>query len=176
MSTVLKNWMWSARNYIEVHARCFVRYPDLNCKAVNRQLLWFTLSHICMQSFTRLTMSKLAEFRQLEKHLAEQLQALEALKGDAGLKKEIEFETKLRALLAEYGYSLQNVINLLDPQAGRRAPAAESKSGTRKPRQVKLYKNPNTGEIIETKGGNHKGLKEWKAEHGSDTIESWLTK
>jgi len=41
---------------------------------------------------------------------------------------------------------------------------------------VKLYKNPNTGEIIETKGGNHKGLKEWKAEHGSDTVESWLTK
>lgn len=41
-------------------------------------------------------MSKLAEFRQLEKHLAEQLQALETLKGDAGLKKEIEFETKLR--------------------------------------------------------------------------------
>lgn len=39
-------------------------------------------------------MSKLAEFRQLEKHLAEQLQALEALKGDAGLKKEIEFENE----------------------------------------------------------------------------------
>jgi len=34
----------------------------------------------------RYLMSKLAEFRQLEKHLAEQLQALEALKGDAGLK------------------------------------------------------------------------------------------
>jgi hypothetical protein len=42
-------------------------------------------------------MSKLAEFRQLEKHLAEQLQALETLKGDAGLKQEIEFETKIRA-------------------------------------------------------------------------------
>ena len=37
-------------------------------------------------------MSKLAEFRQLEKHLAEQLEALETLKGDAGLKKEIEFD------------------------------------------------------------------------------------
>ncbi|KAI2694436.1 histone-like nucleoid-structuring protein, MvaT/MvaU family [Pseudomonas sp. TNT3] len=121
-------------------------------------------------------MSKLAEFRQLEKHLAEQLQALEALKGDDGLKKEIEFETKLRALLAEYGYSLQNVINLLDPQAGRRAPAADAKSGSRKPRQVKIYKNPNTGEVVETKGGNHKTLKEWKAEHGSATVESWLTK
>jgi hypothetical protein len=121
-------------------------------------------------------MSKLAEFRQLEKHLAEQLEALEALKGDAGLKKEIEFETKLRALLAEYGYNLPNVINLLDPQAGRRAPAAGPKSKTRKPRQLKVYKNPHTGEVVETKGGNQKTLKEWKAEHGSDNVESWLTK
>jgi hypothetical protein len=121
-------------------------------------------------------MSKLAEFRQLEKHLAEQLQALEALKGDAGLQKEIDFEKKLRDLLAKYGYSLKDVINLLDPQAGRRAPAAQSQSGTRKPRQVKVYKNPNTGEVVETKGGNHKTLKEWKAKYGSDTVESWLTK
>ncbi|PTT99376.1 transcriptional regulator [Pseudomonas sp. HMWF031] len=121
-------------------------------------------------------MSKLAEFRQLEKHLAEQLQALEALKGDAGLKREIEFESKLRALLAEYGYSLLNVINLLDPQRGRRMPAAEAKAGTRKPRQVKIYKNPHTGEVVETKGGNHKTLKEWKAEHGAAIVESWLTK
>lgn len=121
-------------------------------------------------------MSKLAEFRQLEKHLAEQLQALEALKGDAGLKAEIEFETKLRALLAKYGYSLKDIVNLLDPQTGRRVPATAQKSGSRKARQVKVYKNPHTGEVIETKGGNHKGLKEWKSEHGSDTVESWLTK
>ena len=119
-------------------------------------------------------MSKLAEFRQLEKHLAEQLQALEALKGDAGLKQEIEFETKLRALLAKYGYSLKDIVNLLDPNAGRRAPAVETKTGNRKPRQVKVYKNPESGEVVETKGGNHKILKEWKAKYGSDTVESWL--
>lgn len=121
-------------------------------------------------------MSKLAEFRQLEKYLAEQLEALEALKGDAGLKQEIEFETKLRALLAKYGFSLKDIVNLLDPQAGRRTPVAQSQSGTRKPRQVKIYKNPKTGEVVETKGGNHKTLKEWKAKYGSDTVESWLTK
>ncbi|TWC22216.1 MULTISPECIES: histone-like nucleoid-structuring protein, MvaT/MvaU family [unclassified Pseudomonas] len=120
-------------------------------------------------------MSKLAEFRQLEKHLAEQLQALEALKGDAGLKQEIEFETKLRALLAKYGFSLKDIINLLDPQA-RRAPVAAPKAGTRKARQVKVYKNPESGEVVETKGGNHKTLKEWKAKYGSDKVESWLTK
>lgn len=121
-------------------------------------------------------MSKLAEFRQLEKHLTEQLQALEALKGDAGLKKEIEFETKLRDLLAKYGYSLKDVINLLDPQSKGRATAPAPKTGTRKARQVKVYKNPHTGETIETKGGNHKGLKEWKSKHGADTVESWLTR
>ena len=121
-------------------------------------------------------MSKLAEFRQLEKHLAEQLQALEALKGDAGLKQEIEFETKLRALLAKYGYSLKDIINLLDPQSGRRASVSQPQSGTRKARQVKVYKHPESGEVVETKGGNHKILKEWKAKYGSDKVESWLTK
>ena len=121
-------------------------------------------------------MSKLAEFRQLEKHLAEQLQALETLKGDAGLKQEIEFETKLRALLAKYGFSLRDIVDLLDPKADRRAPAAESKSSTRKPRQVKVYKNTETGEVVETKGGNHKTLKEWKTKHGADEVESWVKK
>ncbi|WP_082377894.1 histone-like nucleoid-structuring protein, MvaT/MvaU family [Pseudomonas sp. RIT-PI-q] len=121
-------------------------------------------------------MSKLAEFRQLERHLAEQLQALEALKGDARLKKEIEFESKLRDLLAKHGYSLKDVINILDPQAGRHTHASSPKAGSRRPRQVKVYKHPNTGEIIETKGGNHRGLKEWKAEFGAETVESWLSK
>jgi hypothetical protein len=124
-------------------------------------------------------MSKLAEFRQLEKHLAEQLQALEALKGDAGLKKEIEFEAKLRELLAKYNFSLKDIVNLLEPRSGRRGASATTdapKTSTRRARQVKVYKNPHTGEVVETKGGNHKTLKEWKAEHGSQTVESWLKK
>jgi DNA-binding protein H-NS len=121
-------------------------------------------------------MSKLAEYRQLEKHLAEQLQALEALKGDAALKKEIEFETKLRELLAEYGFSLKNIINLLDPQSSARRQAPAQAGGTRKPRELKVYKNPHTGEVVETKGGNHKTLKEWKTKYGSDVVESWLKK
>jgi hypothetical protein len=121
-------------------------------------------------------MSRLAEYRKLEQQLAAQLAELESMKNDSGLKREMDFETKLRALLAEYGYSLPNVINLLDPKSGRRALAAESKTGTRKPRQLKVYKNPESGEVVETKGGNHKTLKEWKAKYGSATVESWLTK
>ncbi|KAF0252007.1 MULTISPECIES: histone-like nucleoid-structuring protein, MvaT/MvaU family [Pseudomonas] len=122
-------------------------------------------------------MSRLAEFRALEQQLAAQLAELEALKNDDSLKKEIEFEQKLRDLLGEYGYSLRNVIAILDPQAAtRRAPSAVETKGNRKPRQVKQYKNPHTGEVIETKGGNHKQLKEWKAEHGAEEVESWLAK
>lgn len=121
-------------------------------------------------------MSKLAEYRQLEKHLAEKLQALEALKGDDGLKKEIEFETKLRKLLEHYGFSLKHIINLLDPHSTARRQAAAPAVSARKPRELKIYKNPNTGEVIETKGGNHKALKEWKTEHGSDVVEGWLKK
>ncbi|RMM58035.1 H-NS family protein MvaT [Pseudomonas syringae] len=121
-------------------------------------------------------MSKLAEYRQLEKHLAEQLQALEKMKGDDGLKKEIEFETKLRKLLEHYGFSLKHIVNLLDPQASARGQTSAKPAGTRKPRELKVYKNPNTGEVIETKGGNHRALKEWKAEYGADVVEGWLKK
>lgn len=122
-------------------------------------------------------MSKLAEFRELERNLAEQLAALEALKGDSGLQREIEFEQKLRQLLAEYGFSLRNIISLLDPQT----PTPRDTTGIatnekirRRPRQTKQYNNPHTGEVIETKGGNHKQLKEWKNQYGATTVESWL--
>jgi DNA-binding protein H-NS len=119
-------------------------------------------------------MSRLAEFRQLEKHLAEQLAALEALKDDAGLQQEIEFETKLRNLLAEYGKSLKDVVSIIDPKAGSKAAPAPQKNA-RRARSVKVYKNPHSGEVVETKGGNHKTLKQWKGEYGSDVVESWVS-
>lgn len=122
-------------------------------------------------------MSRLAEFRELERNLAAQLAELENLKNDAGLKKEMEFEEKLRDLLASYGYSLRDVINILDPQAARRAPTvAASNAVQRKPREVKVYKNPKNGEVIETKGGNHRLLKQWKQEYGADVVESWVAR
>jgi hypothetical protein len=119
-------------------------------------------------------MSRLAEFRAAEKALQEQLAQLEALKNDAGLKKEIEFEEKLQALMKSYDKNLRDVISILDPSAinAKSTPVAPIK--TRKPRVLKVYENPHTGELIETKGGNHSGLKAWKREHGSDTVESWL--
>lgn len=119
-------------------------------------------------------MSRLAEFRAAEKALQEQLAQLEALKNDAGLKREIEFEKKLVALMKSYGKSLRDIIDVLDPAAASKPLARAPK--TRRARVVKAYENPHTGEVIETKGGNHRGLKAWKQEHGASTVESWLRK
>lgn len=99
------------------------------------------------------------------------------MKGDKGLEQEIEFESKLRTLLGEYNKSLKDVVSILDPQDlsnGRKAPA-DPKKATRKPRELKTYKNPHSGETIQTKGGNHTLMKAWKAEHGAETVESWLS-
>jgi hypothetical protein len=84
-------------------------------------------------------MSRLVEFRKLEQQLAEQLAELESMKSDSGLKKEMEFESKLRALLAEYGFSLKNIISILDPEAGRRTSTliAAPVKAARKARDVK---------------------------------------
>ncbi|WDM57705.1 DNA binding protein [Pseudomonas sp. NEEL19] len=121
-------------------------------------------------------MSRLAEYRKLEQTLAAQLAELEALKGSSELQREIAFEEKLRALLNEYGFSLRHIIDILDPQRGVRSvsPAVAGKA-PRRERQLKVYVNPNSGERIETKGGNHTVLKQWKAEYGSDVVESWLS-
>lgn len=121
-------------------------------------------------------MSRLAEYRALEQKLAAQLAELESLKGSSELQREIEFEAKLRDLLATYGYSLRDVINLLDPQAqaGRRTAAPAVEKQPRRPRQLKTYRNPHNGELIETKGGNHSGLKAWKQQYGPAVVEGWV--
>lgn len=118
-------------------------------------------------------MSRLAEFRAAEKALQEQLAQLENLKNDAGLKKEMEFEQKLQALMSTYDKNLRDIIAILDPTptTSNTAPAGPKR---RRPRVVKVYHNPHTGELIETKGGNHRGLKNWKIQYGIDTVDSWL--
>jgi hypothetical protein len=35
------------------------------------------------------------------------------------------------------------------------------------------FRNPVTGEIIETKGTNNKKLREWKSAPGRELVEAW---
>ncbi|WP_312143556.1 MULTISPECIES: histone-like nucleoid-structuring protein, MvaT/MvaU family [Stutzerimonas stutzeri subgroup] len=115
-------------------------------------------------------MSKIAEYKRLEAQLAEQLAALDKLKTDGQLKREMEFEDKLRALIDEYGFDTRTVLDILDPaSAGEVAPVSR-----RRARETKIYTNPHTGEVVKTKGGNHKVLSAWKKQYGADAVKSWV--
>jgi len=123
-------------------------------------------------------MSLISEYRATEEAIKELQERLKSLSADDKLKKELEFEGKLRELMGEYQKSLRDIIALLDPdaaKAGKVQRAAKAAPAPKRARRVKQYKNPHSGEVIETKGGNHKTLKEWKAKWGSDTVESWST-
>jgi len=122
-------------------------------------------------------MSLINEYRATEEAIKELQARLSNLQQDGKLQKELEFEKKLRELMAENGKSLRDVIALLDPESKlSKAPRGAAKPvATKRARKVKQYKNPHNGEVIETKGGNHKTLKEWKAKWGGDTVESWAT-
>ncbi|BBI61583.1 hypothetical protein HSBAA_28890 [Vreelandella sulfidaeris] len=41
---------------------------------------------------------------------------------------------------------------------------------------LRFTKTLKQGEVIETRGGNHKGLRSWKDEHGDEAVESWLVR
>jgi len=120
-------------------------------------------------------MSIINKYRATKEAIKELQEQLENMSQDSELQKEMEFEEKLRALMAEYGKSLRDINALLDPQSIRSSVAGLTKGAgrPRRTRKTKRYTNPHTGEVIETKGGNHKELKEWKARWGAQTVESW---
>lgn len=114
-------------------------------------------------------MSKLLEFRRAERELAEQLALLESLKQDSELKREMEFEQQLKALMQEYGMRLTQVVDILDPPAVHIPQLDMLQRG----RKVQIWKNPITGEVLETKSANNKTLKRWKAEYGEQFVSHW---
>ncbi|WP_449124206.1 histone-like nucleoid-structuring protein MvaT [Pseudomonas viridiflava] len=123
-------------------------------------------------------MSLINEYRATEEAIKELQARLNNLSQDGKLQTELEFEGKLRTLMGEYQKSLRDIIALLDPDSKvNKAPrgGAVKTTGTKRARKVKQYKNPHNGEVIETKGGNHKTLKEWKAKWGGGEVESWAT-
>lgn len=75
--------------------------------------------------------------------------------------------------MAEYGIGLRSIIDILEPKESSES-ATPAARGPRRQRQVKVYKNPETGETVETKGGNHKVLKTWKEQYGAEQVEGWL--
>jgi hypothetical protein len=112
--------------------------------------------------------------RQLMDQLAQELQQLE---NDQALQGELEFEKKVKELMDEYDKSPRDVLQILvaiDPSVAAKA-GTSTNSGSRPKRPLITYKNPHTGEVVETRGGNHKTLKEWRKEYGAEAVKSWAS-
>lgn len=111
----------------------------------------------------------------IEKKLAQLEKELKNLESSAAFKKENSAKRALGNLMKKHGYSKNDLIKLLQsdgsaPNKRGKSPAAKQ----RKPRTLKIYRNPETGETVETRGGNHNVLKAWKAEYNLEKIDDWL--
>lgn len=116
-------------------------------------------------------MSMFTTFIQKEAQLKTLEAELASMKEDSQLQKDIEFKEKLEALMEKHGASKESVLKVVAPELFLEQ--GEQKK-TRKPRKLKTYKNPHTGEILKVRGGNQNTLKAWKKEHGGETVEGWL--
>ncbi|MGP4846097.1 histone-like nucleoid-structuring protein, MvaT/MvaU family [Marinobacter sp. 1Y8] len=109
--------------------------------------------------------------KQLMDKLAEELRKLE---DDSSLKHELEFEEKIRGLMGEYNKSAKDVLQVLgaiDPSVS--SVKADGVSSSRPKRPLKTYKNPHSGETVQTRGGNHKTLNEWREKYGKEAVQGW---
>lgn len=116
-------------------------------------------------------MSLINDYLSQQEELKAVEKRLEEMRNDPQVQRDIAFRDELVALMEQYGKSVDETLFLIDPQSVYKA---AGKTRKRKPRCMKVYRNPNTNEVIKTRGGNHKVLKAWKAEHGSDTVEGWV--
>ena len=111
----------------------------------------------------------------IEKKMAQLEKELKVIENSAAFKKENAVKRALTNLMKKHSCSQSDLIALLqtdesEPSKRRKKPA----STKRKPRKLKVFKNPETGETVETRGGNHKVLKAWKAQYKLDNIDDWL--
>lgn len=120
-------------------------------------------------------MAKINDYYQ-KKQLMEKLAAeLEKLEEDQALKSELAFENKVRELMGEYSKSPKDVVQILaaiDPSIAS-ASSSTTGGGNRAKRPEKTYSNPHTGEVVKTRGGNHKTLNGWREKHGKEAVQSW---
>lgn len=107
-----------------------------------------------------------------KKQLLEQLSSeLQKLEDDQSLKSALEFEEEVKSLMDKHGMSPRDVLQILtvlDPSI-----AAPATGSGRAKRALITYTNPHTGEVVKTRGGNHKKLREWREQYGTDAVASW---
>ena len=117
-----------------------------------------------------------AKKSEIERKMAQLESELKNIEKSAAYRKEAAVMKALNDLKKKHGYSKSDLIALLqsDSPAPTKRGKKQSVAKKRKPRKLKIFKNPKTGEIVKTRGGNHKVLKSWKAKYKLSDIDDWL--
>lgn len=121
-------------------------------------------------------MFKIAQFVAAEAALAKQVTALEELKNDPELKRELEFSKELDELLTKWSFTRPRLHSFLNAEASALKAGEKKASGSKgkEPRgNVKLWTNPHTGEKVESARRDHATLKEWAEQYGLKTVLTW---
>ncbi|TDT43207.1 H-NS histone family protein [Halospina denitrificans] len=114
-----------------------------------------------------------------KKQMAEQLQQeIQKMEEDKELREELDFKEDLNQLMQKYDKSAKDMLEVLATMdSGVRNRIEQGGSGGnsdgRKKRPLKTYRNPHTGEVVQTRGGNHKTLNAWRKQHGKEEVARW---
>ncbi|MBK8971663.1 MAG: DNA binding protein [Hahellaceae bacterium] len=127
-------------------------------------------------------MSKYASYVETMDALEELKRKAALLEKDESVQKVIGFQAKLNDLMEKYKVSRADVLQMWGveekiskatktPKSAKPAKAGDKRFQAR---PLKTYKNPHTGEVVKTKGGNHKVLNAWRETYGKDVIDAWM--
>jgi len=108
------------------------------------------------------------EYRQKEKLLRQLQDELTALAEREDLKKELAFKEAIEEVMATYDKTEADVMELFG-----KPEIEEPVQKTRRKRTPTKYKNPETGEVIEVRGGRQKNYQDWIQQHGKETVQGW---
>lgn len=122
-------------------------------------------------------MFKIAQFEAAQIELAKRVTALEEMRNDPELKREMEFDSELISLLNKFSMTKDKLYAFMHAQYSAKAAAEKKSSGgkTKKSHHgtMKLWTNPHTGEKLESGRRDHLTIKGWIEQYGLKEVLTW---
>lgn len=121
-------------------------------------------------------MANITTYLQKRQQLEKLNQEIEKLEQDETIQSELKLIDELKSLMEQYSVSAAHILNVLqtiDPSLGSTSAKGSGTGDRHSKRPMQEYRNPHTGEVVRTRGANHKTLKEWREHYGKDTVLSW---
>jgi nucleoid DNA-binding protein len=123
-------------------------------------------------------MGKISTYYKKQEMLNQLQQEIQKMEEDKELRQELDFKEDLKHLMNKHDKSAKDMLEVLATMDSSVRNKIEQGGGSgnsdgRKKRPMKTYRNPHTGEVVETRGGNHKTLNAWRKQYGKEEVARW---